>query len=232
MVNMTDNLIIKNEVREYEKRTYTDLSYEFRTLYASAVRLFELIKHMYNRLTLVEKLSHKEAVSKIYNDHKHLDGFSQRNIRRNLPLDNPRRVRTSWPKNSVTGANEPSKLSNTTQEQTENLNEQFKYDTPDADNNSSIVATKSAAQPAVRSSCKLQHAGNHELNEAVDNASKLTTHDRVVLSAAAASSLDCCQNRDTQCDILEFEFYLSKIGRINLQRADSDNRGDIQNDLL
>jgi alkylated DNA repair dioxygenase AlkB len=53
-------------------------------LYASALRAFELIEHMYNRLTLVEKLSHKEAVTKIYNDHKPLDGFSQRNIRRNL----------------------------------------------------------------------------------------------------------------------------------------------------
>jgi len=60
---------------------------------------------MYNRLTLVDGLTHKEAVAKIHNDHSHLDGFTERNIRRYLPADNPnlpRRVRTSCPKNSIT----------------------------------------------------------------------------------------------------------------------------------
>ncbi len=79
---------------------------------------------MYNRLTLVEKLPHKDAIAKIYNDHKHLPGFSQRNIRRNLPSDNPyvpRRVRTAWPKNSSTTSNVYSRLNNTIQEQDKEL---------------------------------------------------------------------------------------------------------------
>ena len=78
---------------------------------------------MYNRLTLVDNLSHKEAVQKIYNDHRHLSGFSRRNIRRNLPLDNtsvPRRIRPSWPKNSNTECDEASALSITIQEQNQN----------------------------------------------------------------------------------------------------------------
>ena len=78
---------------------------------------------MYNRLTLVDNLSHREALAKIYDDHKHLSGFSRRNIRRNLPLDNvtvPRRIRPSWPKNSITEGDEASGLSNAIQEQNQN----------------------------------------------------------------------------------------------------------------
>jgi hypothetical protein len=126
-----DNLITeKNDVAEYEKRSYVDLSSEFKRLYPSALRAFQLIALMYNRLTLVEKLSHKDALAKIYNDHKHLPGFSKRNIRRNLPLDNPsvpRRIRPSWPKNSGNEANEASKLSITT-----TTHEQDKKPTPTA----------------------------------------------------------------------------------------------------
>ena len=69
---------------------------------------------MYNRLTLVDKLSHKDAFTKICDDHKHLSGFSQRNIRRYLPSNNPitpRRVRPSCPKNSSSKINEPVELS-------------------------------------------------------------------------------------------------------------------------
>jgi hypothetical protein len=74
-------------------------------------------------LTLVDKLSHKEAVTKIYSDHRHLSGFSRRNIRRNLPSDNvtvPRRIRPSWPKNSTTEDEEASKLSIIRHEQNQN----------------------------------------------------------------------------------------------------------------
>ena len=71
---MKDNLATENINAEYQKRSYDDLSSEFQRLYPSAVRTFELIKLMYNRLTLVEKLSHKTALTKIYNDHKHLSG--------------------------------------------------------------------------------------------------------------------------------------------------------------
>ena len=44
---------------------------------------------MYNRLTLIDGLSHSEAWMKIYQDHKDLPGFSRRNIYRYLPSDNP-----------------------------------------------------------------------------------------------------------------------------------------------
>src|SRR5919106_2555846 len=90
------------------RTTYEELSREFKNLYPTVSRAFQLISLMYNRLTIGDKLSHKEAVSKIYEDHKHLQGFSQRNIRRSLmELDNPniphrrsRKIRPTWP-NSV-----------------------------------------------------------------------------------------------------------------------------------
>jgi hypothetical protein len=107
---------------EYEKRSYEDLSLEFQKLYPSAARAFELIPLMYNRLTLVDKLSHKEAFTKIHDDHKHLSGFSTRNIRRYLSSDNPitpRRVRLSCPKNSFAEIIEPAKSSITQQEQSQ-----------------------------------------------------------------------------------------------------------------
>jgi hypothetical protein len=103
VISDTENhLVAGSDVKEYQKRSYEDLSSEFQRLYPRAV---ELIPLMYNRLTLVDKLSHKKALAKIYNDHQHLShaGFSKRNIRRNLPLDNatvPRRIRPSRPKNS------------------------------------------------------------------------------------------------------------------------------------
>jgi hypothetical protein len=105
---MQDNLIAESDDKEYQKRSYEELSSEFQRLFPRPVQLIEL---MYNRLTLVDKLSHKAAVTKIYNDHQHLPGFSKRNIRRNLPLDNasvPRRIRPSWPKNSNTKSRETS----------------------------------------------------------------------------------------------------------------------------
>src|SRR5215469_306848 len=109
-----------DDLKEYEKRSYQDLSSEFKRLCGRAVQLIPL---MYNRLTLVDNLSHKEAVTKIYNDHRHLSGFSGRNIRRNLPTDNvtvPRRIRPSWPKNSITKDDYASRSSNIIQEQNRN----------------------------------------------------------------------------------------------------------------
>lgn len=87
---------------EYQQKTYKELSGEFTQAYLMGLRAFELIPIMYNRLTLVDKLSHKKAVRKIHNDHQHLAGFTERNIRRFLPEDNPHvqhRLRTSRPKN-------------------------------------------------------------------------------------------------------------------------------------
>jgi hypothetical protein len=108
----------EHNINEYEDRTYEDLSQEFMELYSAAARAFNLIPMMYNRLTLVEEMTHKEAVEKIYNDHHHLSGFTERNIRRYLPRDNPqipRRIRSSRPKNSITETPERLELSTTEQ---------------------------------------------------------------------------------------------------------------------
>jgi hypothetical protein len=93
------------------RATYEELSREFKNLYPTVSRAFQLISLMYDRLTMVDNFSHKEAISKIYEDHKHLPGFSQRNIRRSLmSLDNPniphrnRKIRPSWPNSDDAGA--------------------------------------------------------------------------------------------------------------------------------
>jgi len=118
---MEDNLLTEDDVKEYQRRSYDDLSSEFQRLYPRVIRLIPL---MYNRLTLVDKLSHKEATAKIYNDHRDLPGFSRRNIRRYLPLDNatvPRRIRPSRPKNSIIESEEAPELSGTIHEQNQNV---------------------------------------------------------------------------------------------------------------
>ena len=110
---------------EYKTRTYEELSSEFQKLYPQAVRAHQLIPQMYNRLTFVDRLSHKEAMLKIANDHKHLLGFSDRNVRRYLPSHNPnipRRVRTPRPKNSATICVDNPKLSVSEHKQNELIN--------------------------------------------------------------------------------------------------------------
>src|SRR2546425_4041540 len=114
--NLAPQVTGSHEKNEYEQRTYQELSLEFGELYPAAARAFELIPLMYNRLTLVDGLTHKDAVERIYNDHHHLTGFTERNIRRYLPTDNPnlpRRVRTSCPKNSITEISAEQNISNT-----------------------------------------------------------------------------------------------------------------------
>jgi hypothetical protein len=93
------------DLNEYEYKTYEELSKELQEVYPAAARAFELIPQMYNRLTLVDGLTHNDAFAKIHNDHAHLHGFTESNIRRYLPPNNPnipRRVRTPRPKNSIT----------------------------------------------------------------------------------------------------------------------------------
>jgi len=107
---------------EYKTRTYEDLSSEFQKLYPQAVRAYKLVPPMYNRLTRVDRLSHKEAMLKMANDYKHLPGFSDRNVRRYLPSHNPnipRRVRTPRPKNSATISFDNPKLSSSEHKQNE-----------------------------------------------------------------------------------------------------------------
>src|SRR5690242_8322670 len=103
---------------DYNNLTYEDLSTEFQALFPKAMRAHQLISLMYDRLTLVDKLSHSQAVKKIHNDHSHLEGFSSRSIRRYLPPDNPivpRRVRPPRPKNSETQTDVNVKLTNNEQ---------------------------------------------------------------------------------------------------------------------
>jgi hypothetical protein len=107
---------IKASDDAYKIHPYEELSKEFQEKWPTAVRAFELVPLMYNRLTLVDGYSHKAAINKIYNDHAHLPGFSRRNIRRNLPEDNPmvpRRIRPSWPKTSITENDSGEKFSDT-----------------------------------------------------------------------------------------------------------------------
>lgn len=100
---------------EYTTRTYEDLSTEFKL---SVCRAAELVPLMYNRLTLVDMMSHKAAMIKMYKDHRHLPGFSERNIRRYLPIcceSVPRRIRPTRPNNSLNEKHTSEKLSNTKQ---------------------------------------------------------------------------------------------------------------------
>ncbi|PWU79632.1 MAG: hypothetical protein DLM72_16460 [Candidatus Nitrosopolaris wilkensis] len=104
-IDESSNQINDSSLKEYEQHSYEELSQEFKELYPAATRAFQLIPLMYNRLTLVNRITHKDAIAKIQNDHQHLAGFTERNIRRYLPTANPnlpRRVRTPCPKNSIT----------------------------------------------------------------------------------------------------------------------------------
>jgi hypothetical protein len=105
-----------SENKEYLNKSYEELSKEFKQLYAAAARAYELIPLMYNRLTIVDKLSHSEACDKIIKDHKGIKGFSQRNVQRYLPADNPAKPNRITPlrhKNSVTEMKHPIRLSST-----------------------------------------------------------------------------------------------------------------------
>jgi hypothetical protein len=107
---------------EYKYKSYEELSKECQQAVA---RAFELIPQMYNRLTLVDGLPHKDAFAKILNDHNHLSGFTERNIRRYLPANYPnipRRVRTSRPKNSPTETSVETSFSDTKHNDEKNIN--------------------------------------------------------------------------------------------------------------
>jgi hypothetical protein len=106
-------------MNEYKHRTYEELSQEFRKIYPTLTRAYELVALMYNLLT-ANGFPHKEAITKIRDDHKDLPGFSTRNIYRCLPRDNPyipRRVVPPRHKNSITETSGELDLSNTKDEQ-------------------------------------------------------------------------------------------------------------------
>ena len=99
---------------------------------------------MYNRLTLVDRLTHKDALEKIIADHQHFSGFSSRNIRRYLPSDNstvPKRVRPSWPKNSMTGIERVP--------QTSNIEQGNNTETERGHQNNSIIRSSDAQESII-----------------------------------------------------------------------------------
>lgn len=119
----TSNSKNNNARNEFRTKTYEVLSKEFQELYPKAARAYQLVGLMYDRLTLIENLTHKEAKSKIIKDHKQIPGFSERNIRRYLPSNNsnvPHRLRTPWPNNSITPTEGNEKLSNVEQKKPDN----------------------------------------------------------------------------------------------------------------
>ena len=123
VTEITSNLSDNDSKDEFRTKTYEMLSKEFQELLPKVSRAYQLISLMYNRLTLIENLSHKEARLKIINDHKNIPGFSDRNVRRYWPSDNPKvphRVTPSWPKSSITQAENDEKLNILEQGQAEN----------------------------------------------------------------------------------------------------------------
>jgi hypothetical protein len=91
---------------------------------------------MYNRLTLVDNVSHKEALIKIRKDHRNLEGFSARNIHRYLPSSNPnipRRVVIPRHNNSLTETKQVEKFSPTKYK--ESLDAESDNDTTKASSN-------------------------------------------------------------------------------------------------
>jgi len=49
------------DLDEYKYKSYEELSKEFQEVYPAAARAFVLIPQMYNRLTLVDGLTHKDG---------------------------------------------------------------------------------------------------------------------------------------------------------------------------
>jgi hypothetical protein len=136
-------------------RTYENLSKEFRQEYP---RVLKLIPMMYDRLTLVDKLSHADALNKICNDHKDLPGFSRRNIHRHLPSDNPNvphRVVPTWHKSSDTELNQPTKLST--------ANSSYRVDEPEE----VMPATNGTPASTECPYCKIKLAKIEELRESL-----------------------------------------------------------------
>ena len=150
-------------------RTYDELSKEFRELYPAALRAFQLIPQMYNRLTLVDNLPHKTAMKKIYSDHRDLPGFSCRNIQRYLPNDNPKiphRVMTRRRNISDTESNSGVKLRDTKPSSRVGL--------PNKD----IIGTAHEVKVPEElqcSRCLEQLSKNQELQDALEANSKFTT---------------------------------------------------------
>ena len=156
--------------------TYAELSRCFNELYPTVLRAFQLIELMYTRLTLVEKLKHREAIKKIYDDHKHLAGFSRRNIYRYLPSGNPnvpKRVVPSRHKSSLTEPVGNNKFSSTKlSSQPEGIPEDEIHGVEPIRESSEVECHR----------CILLTAKNQELEEALLASSRCTRANNLIAS--------------------------------------------------
>ena len=79
-------------LEEFEQLTYSEMFAELRYHLPHIFRAVQLIPLMYNRLTLVDGLTHDQAIVKMKQDFREfrdIKGFSLRNIYRYLPQHNP-----------------------------------------------------------------------------------------------------------------------------------------------
>ena len=173
------------------------------------MRAFQLIPLMYNRLTLVDNLSHKDAIKKIRDDHLHLEGFSPRSIRRNLPVDNPvvsHRVRPPWPKKSVTHNESIEKSS---------VNEQYEDDSNDK-------VDKSIARPSALDTAEISIAHN------VNTAHALTREDEKQESFSSVTDLQELPNQDRD-KIKELDNRISNASSITAEEVVSAMNASVDN---
>src|SRR5436309_15898945 len=85
-----------HELPEYQRRTFDDLVNELMYHIPHLFRALELVPIIYNRLTLVDHLTHKAAFAKMHDVFKIIKkrfpnerGLSGRNLYRFLPAENP-----------------------------------------------------------------------------------------------------------------------------------------------
>jgi hypothetical protein len=232
---------------EYKYKSYEELSKECQQAVA---RAFELIPQMYNRLTLVDGLPHKDAFAKILNDHNHLSGFTERNIRRYLPANNPnipRRVRTSRPKNSVTGTCVGTFFSDTKHNDEENISHKIGRQMisndvgDDVSSDQTIQIEGVTAKRHVKSDLG-ESAHSQEPNEALKAATNLSTVDGVPIVANKANKADlktsnilnleiplpsrqCHEYISSQLNKGKNEFYLSVIINVDTGKIISAKTG-------
>ena len=198
----------RNNLDEYKYKSYEELSQE---LQQAVARAFVLIPQMYNRLTLVDGLPHKDALAKIRNDHNHLSGFTERNIRRYLPANNPnipRRVMTSRPKNSATETCVGTFFSDTKHNDEKNINHKIGRQSisndvvDDVSSDETIQIEGVTANRNVKSDLG-EAPHSQEPKEALKEATNLSTVDAVPIAANKANKADL-----NTCNVLSLEIPL------------------------
>ncbi len=201
-----------DDLDEYKYKSYEELSREFQEVYPAVARAFVLIPQMYNRLTLVDGLTHKDALVKIHNDHDHLSGFTERNIRRYLPANNPnipRRVRTPRPKNSIIEISKEIFFSNTKSDDDRNRQsiKNFVVDDTSTDKRSE---TPYGVTSKTQEDLDCQELSEDQKLDAQKKTTTLSTTDRILIAPSSSHSSNKLNKTDLEADnILNFEVSLS-----------------------